>query len=281
MAQNRESYLLDRSQEFNLTTGAENRTDLTLTPNPDVRNSPIATYVLAGQTPVLDALVKVLTPTGNPIDHNYTNAQGLGISMPLPTGIYQVVASAPGFVTSAPVTVNLPAVDAALITISLTPDPRAALNTLYGLVLDQVTGNRIGSASVILTNSQGQTVATTQTDSDGEYLICETANGSYSIIAEKAGYQLPAPLTVNVSGGQIAQTNISLTPDVVTEGTVQGFIKNENGDLLGGATVGLYSVTDTMEHLIQQTFTNANGFYLFGGVVAGRYLVKAKVEVTI
>lgn len=281
MAENRESFLLDRSPEFNLATGSENRTDLALTPNPDMLNTPIATFVLTGQTPVPDALVKVLTPIGNPIDHSFTNVQGLSISNPLTTGVYHVVASAPGFVTSAPVVVNLPAVNAVLITISLTPDPRAALNSLYGLVLDQVTGTRISGASVILTNSQGQTVATTQTDNDGEYLICETTNGSYSIIAEKAGYQLPAPLTVNVSGGQIAQTNIMLTPEVVTEGTVQGFIKDLQGNLLGGATVGLYSLTDSTETLIQQTYTNANGFYLFGGVVVGRYLVKAKVEVTV
>jgi hypothetical protein len=93
-----------------------------------------------------------------------------------------------------------------LITISLTPDPRAFNNTLYGLVLDQVTGNRIADATVILTDSLGQTVNTTNTDSDGEYLIGETDNGSYSIIAQREGYALSAPLTVNVSGGQIAQT---------------------------------------------------------------------------
>lgn len=273
-----ESYLLNRSPQFSLSTGAENRTDLTLTPNPAVHYSAIVGSVLAGATPLLNALVKVMTQSGNPLDHQYTNSEGAYITAQFPAGVYLLVASAPGYLTSAPVTVNLPADSAAFVDFNLTADPRALLNNLYGLVLDQVTGNRLANATVILTDTQGQTLATTLTNSDGQYLLCETENGSYLLSAEKTGYALPVPLSITVTGGQLAQTNITLTPEVVTEGTVQGFIRDPGGNALQGACVGLYAVSGSTETLVQTTFTNAEGFYLFGNVLAGNYLVKAKVD---
>lgn len=273
-----ESYMLNRSPEFNLSTGAENRTDLTLTPNPAVHYSAIVGVVLFGTTPLVNALVKVLTPSGDPLDHQYTNDEGAYTTTQFPAGVYQILASAPGYLTSAPVTVNLPFDSAAFVDFNLTPDPRAAQNTLFGLVLDQVTSNRIANASVVLTDTLGQTVGTTETNSDGQYLLCEINNGSYLITAQKTGYALPTPLSLTLSGSQLAQTNITLTPDVVTEGTVQGFIRDAGGNALAGAAVGLYSVTGSTETLIQTTFTGNSGFYLFGGVSAGNYLVKAKVD---
>ena len=281
MPLNLDSYLLEQSPEFNLATGAENRTDLTLTPNPDLRKGGIAVYVFHDSTPIADAMVKILTPTGDPVDHQFSNAQGAAVTIPLFAGVYNIVAVAPGYVTSMPVTVNLSEVSSVLVNITMTPDPRTALNTLFGLVLDKVNGSRLGNATVILTDSQGQTINTTLTDSDGEYLIYLTPNGSYTISAQKAGYQLPTPISVNVTGGQLAQTNMSLTPEVATEGTVQGFIKDQAGNLLAGATVALYSVSGSTETLIQQTFTNSTGFYLFGGILTGNYLVKAKVDITL
>ncbi|HOV80522.1 MAG TPA: carboxypeptidase-like regulatory domain-containing protein [Bacillota bacterium] len=276
MAQQRESFLLNSSQQFSLATGAENRTDLTLSPNPDLRTSIITGNVLTGSTPVVNALVKVLTPAGDPVDHQFTNAEGNYMTNPLPTGVYQIVAAAPGFLTSAPATVNLPAVTGSFVNFTLTTDPRGSKNTLYGLVLDQVTGKRIAGASVVLADAQGEVAATTLTDNEGEYILCETADGSYTIAAEKSGYALPAPLPVTVAGGQLAQTNISLSPQVVTESTVQGFIRDPAGNPLAGACVGLYAVADSAETLVRITFTNNEGFYLFGGVAAGNYVVKAK-----
>ena len=46
--------------------------------------------------------------------------------------------------------------------------------------------------------------------------------------------------------------------------------------------MGLYQVTrvgeTSVETLIATTKTNAEGQYLFGGVIGGQYLVKAKLE---
>lgn len=51
---------------------------------------------------------------------------------------------------------------------------------------------------------------------------------------------------------------------------------------MAGCFVGLYQVTNVggvkVETLVATTKTNTQGMYLFGGVTAGQYLVKAKLE---
>lgn len=272
-----ESFLLNNSQPFNLETGAENRTDLSLIPNPNFGSSAIVVNVTAATIPVMNALLKILTPTGNPVSHQFTNEDGVAIAQELPSGIYQVVVSAPGYITSTPVTINLPVATGGFIAVELTADPRAAENTLYGLVLDQVTGNRLSDATVILTDSSQQTSATTITDTTGEYLLCETPNGTYTLTATKVGYEPSSPLTATVTGGTLSQTNISLVPQVAVGATVQGFIKDLNNNLLAGASVGIYSIVGTAETLVQTTFSNSAGFYLFGNLPAGTYVVKSKI----
>lgn len=281
MAIRNESYKLIKSPQFNLPSGGENRTDVTLPPNPAVREGLIVGFVTTGQTPLDNVVVKILTTSGNPVTHSYTNGDGGYLSDQLEPGIYQVIASRPGFLTSAPVSVNLPLSTIAQVDFDLSPDPLAALNNLYGLVLEQGTGTRIFGASVILTDQLGVTVATTTSNSDGQYLLCDTINGSYLVSAVKTGYELPSAIPVTVTGGQLARTNINLTPDVVTEATAQGFIRDEVGNPLAGAFVGLYAVNGSTETLVQSTYANTSGFYLFGNLPGGNYLVKAKVDIIV
>jgi hypothetical protein len=278
MATRKEQYLLGRSSQFTLTTIGENQTNLTLASNPTLNYGTIFTTVIVGTTPVSNALVQILTSSGDPVDSQFTNALGQSASNQLPNGIYQVVAAAPGYLTSDPVPANLTGATCVAISISLAADPRTTLNTLYGLVLDQVTGSRLTNATVTLTDSLSQVVASTLTNSEGQYLLYEISNGSYTLSASRNGYQVPTPLAITVTGSQIAQTNLSLVPETLTEGTVQGLITDQSGAFLAGACVGLYSLADSTETLVQTTFSNDNGFYLFGNVAAGSYLVKAKVD---
>jgi hypothetical protein len=278
MSSRKEEYLLGRSSQFTLTTAGENQTNLTLASNPTLNYQAIFTTVTAGTTPIYNALVQILTSSGDPVDSQFTNALGQSASIQLANGVYQVVAAAPGYLTSAPVTANLTGAACVAVSISLTADPRTTLNTLYGLVLDQVSGSRLTNTTVTLTDSLSQIVASTLTNSEGQYLLYEISNGSYTLSASRSGYQAPIPIAVTVTGSQIAQTNISLSPETITEGTVQGLITDQSGAFLAGACVGLYSVVDSTETLVQTTFSNDNGFYLFGNVAAGSYLVKAKVD---
>lgn len=78
-------------------------------------------------------------------------------------------------------------------------------------------------------------------------------------------------------------TGMSTIADTRTyNGTVSGIIRNTSGQAVTGCFVGLYQVTTvggiTQETLVATTKTNSTGNYLFGGVIGGEYLVKAKLE---
>jgi len=63
---------------------------------------------------------------------------------------------------------------------------------------------------------------------------------------------------------------------------VHGFITQQNGTPVANACVGLYLVDPQgVENLQQITFTDSRGFYIFGRVAAGTYVVKAKSEKTV
>ena len=139
MAEQREEYLLNRTSPFDIEPGVENRSDLALSPNPDVNKSTVLCIVQDGGDTITNALVKVLTISGDPVDHQFTNAVGESVSNQIPAGTYLVVVSAPGYITSTPVTVNLPNTTGVAVNVTLLPDPSAAQNTVYGLVFDQNT----------------------------------------------------------------------------------------------------------------------------------------------
>ena len=66
-------------------------------------------------------------------------------------------------------------------------------------------------------------------------------------------------------------------------GTVSGLIRDGSGQAVAGCFVGLYQVVTepggtTKEVLIAVTKTNTTGSYLFGGVLSGEYMVKAKLD---
>ena len=84
---------------------------------------------------------------------------------------------------------------------------------------------------------------------------------------------------------QMHQQNLTMamTADARTySGTVSGMIRNGTGQAVAGCFVGLYQVVTDLsgkkELLVATTKTNEAGKYLFGGVVEGEYVVKAKLD---
>ena len=90
-------------------------------------------------------------------------------------------------------------------------------------------------------------------------------------------------MTATIAGGSIANLIMSMTADARTyNGTVSGIIRNTAGQTVAGCFVGLYQLVvqdgKTREILTAVTKTNAAGKYLFGGVLEGKYIVKAKLD---
>lgn len=99
----------------------------------------------------------------------------------------------------------------------------------------------------------------------------------YGIISGFVTTGQTPPFTI--SGGTILQMNLTIQPVNVPQATVNGFIKQQNGTPIPNACVGLYSLDlGGTETLLQVTFTSSTGFYFFGRVPEGNYVVKAKSE---
>ncbi len=86
---------------------------------------------------------------------------------------------------------------------AFTPGGKAAQRwpRLSGQVTDSVTGEPIGGATIVATDSQGNSQVST-TNADGQYLI-GLQPGKYSLTAKRRGYQSGAPVSVEVASGEV------------------------------------------------------------------------------
>lgn len=141
----------------------------------------------------------------------------------------------------------------------------------------------VSGAKIDLANLTGTVIASTYSAADGEFVFYDVADGVYSLTSTAAGYSASAPTAVTILGGSIANASLSMAVDGLTNtGTVSGIIRDSAGTAVANCFVGLYAVTDVggvqTETLIATTRTNSEGKYLFGGVTAGSYIIKAKLE---
>ncbi|WP_297210950.1 hypothetical protein [uncultured Flavonifractor sp.] len=129
----------------------------------------------------------------------------------------------------------------------------------------------------------GAVAAVTYTAADGEFVFYDVADGIYTLMVSADGYLTAGPILATVANGSIVNLSVSMVQDARTyNGTISGMIQDQNGTAVAGCFVGLYQVTSTgethVDTLAATTKTNNQGMYLFGGVTAGQYLVKAKME---
>ena len=124
------------------------------------------------------------------------------------------------------------------------------------------------------TNVRGQ-----ETNSSGQYLCGDLPDGTYIAAVAATGFKDNNTVPFTISGGTVLRLDISLQPVTVPQATVNGFIKQQNGTPITNACVGLYSLSlDGTETLLQVAFSSSTGFYFFGRVPSGNYVVKAKSE---
>ena len=141
----------------------------------------------------------------------------------------------------------------------------------------------LAGGKITLQNNLGQTVAVTYTAEDGEFAFYGLADGICTLLSSAEGYQSVSAMTTVIANGSISNVTMAMTIDTRTyNGTVSGIIRNKAGQAVAGCFVGLYRVDNIAgirkETLIAVTKTNSAGKYLFGSVVSGEYLVKAKLE---
>lgn len=237
-----------------------------------------------GTDPIPDATVKLFDSLGQPYQHTMTNAAGEYTMDGIPACTYSIAAAMSGYLMSDALGVTLSAGDTTEIPLTLVADATQALGAIAGVLTVVGTAfTPLAGAKMTLRDALGDVVATTYTADDGEFLFYDLADGIYTVQATADGYLTTAPMTATITGGSTANISMALQVDARTyNGTVSGMIQDQYGNAVAGCFVGLYQVTTvgevTNELLLATTKTNSTGNYLFGGVTAGEYLVKAKVS---
>lgn len=275
---------LNYSTSFELKGMEEADINLSLTPAVPPTASVYGT-VTDGTLPLPNATVKLFDSLGVPYQHTLTDASGAYTFSAVPAGTYSVGAVLSGYPMSSAVGVTLTEGGSAEVPLVCTADATLSLGTIAG-VLSAVTlqGTKpLAGAKITLLDLAGTVVASTYTADDGEFVFYDVADGAYKLMAAADGYLASAPTAVTILKGSIANVTMTMEVDARTyNGTVSGVIRNASGAAVAGCFVGLYQVTrvgeTSVETLIATTKTNAEGKYLFGGVIGGQYLVKAKLE---
>lgn len=277
---------LQYSQNFDIQGMQEVNVDLELPP----ASTSLATVygvVTDGTTPIADATVKLFDSAGQPYQHTLTDASGAYSLTGIPAGTYSLGAVKDGYLLSDAAGVTLSAGATTQMNLTCTAEATLSLGAIAGVltVTDPIQGTStpLAGAKITLQDALGTNLAATYTAADGEFAFYDLADGVYTLLSSAEGYVASSSMTAVITGGSIANVTMSMAVDGRTyNGTVSGIIRNNAGQAVAGCFVGLYQVVTaagvTQELLIATTKTNTAGKYLFGGVGAGEYLVKAKLE---
>jgi hypothetical protein len=279
-----DEFLLNRSDSFTLTATTEASTDLALTASAPSSGNIRGTITNAvGGAAIAGATVKLRTETGtgDPVAHTATNAAGNYIFPDIPTETYKVSVAIQGFVTPAYTSVTLQSGQTIVVNFTLTPESRSR-NVVYGTITDQSSGAVIFDACVTLIPNI-TTLADLnmgKSNASGQFMLDQIPDSTQNLGASAAGFYLSDFRSITISGGTILRSDEVLQPYSLPRATVNGVITNQaNGSPIANAFVGLYSLDPGgIESLQQITFTDSNGFYIFGRASAGTYVVKAKLE---
>jgi 5-hydroxyisourate hydrolase-like protein (transthyretin family) len=276
-----DQYSLKASEQFAVSGTEEATENFQLTASTTSEEGVIVGTVTSSTTaPIAGASVKVFDSADIPVAHTVTNPQGLYTIPAVVKGTYKVVASMNGYLTPLVIPVTVVANRPTTVDITLTPDPDAVLNTIYGIIREAGTLIPLFHAVVNTYLVQGTTqtlISTTDTNASGQFLSPYLADGDYIILANKEGYDQTASAVTPLSDTEIASLDMTLYPNAITNtGTISGIITDSVTMLpIGRATVALYELTDSTETLIRLTKTNDAGRYLFGSVETSNYVVKA------
>lgn len=276
----RDVYLLQRSEQFNLAPRQEMTVDLSLKKVPKEPCTVVMGSVAGKCGQIEGATVKVLDRSNKPIAHTVTDHEGKFVFKNiLPLGEYKVIATAEGYKVSRAYRFVLATKNPVSISIWLDVSDYLNLAAVYGVVYNEVNLG-LANAKILITDYDNPEVheAFSQTNEDGEFLICGLKPKKYWISASKEGYFLPQKISLELTPNEIACMNLFIYPDESsTEGTVSGII-DFHGQSVPNAVAALYEVDERGHFLLATKETNESGFYLFPNVKPGEYLVKSKME---
>lgn len=148
------------------------------------------TIGLAGSAPVAGATVTLRNLAGTAVATTRTADDGEFVFYDVADGIYSLVATADGYLATAPIAVTIAEGSIANVAVNMVVDSRTYNGTVSGIIRDSngapVSGCFVGLYAVTgLGTSQIETfVATTKTNAEGKYLFGAVSGGQYLVKAK-------------------------------------------------------------------------------------------------
>ncbi|WP_270182938.1 carboxypeptidase regulatory-like domain-containing protein [Alkalihalobacillus sp. CinArs1] len=212
----------------------------------------------------ISGAVILINENGEQIATITSDESGQFLTEGLSPGNYQAVVAAEGF-TSRTASFSIEPNETTVLSFALSPIP----GTITGRITNFNTGSPISGSTIVIREQSpsGPVIATTTTNSNGEYIVNTLSASTYTVIASAEDFGAAEATTI-VGRGETKTVDIKLIPD---PGAIQGTIRNANTGLeLSGITVELFN-QDGM--LVFTTNTDENGFYQFTELEALQYRV--------
>ena len=186
----KEGYLLSTGIGVVLTQGNTSQIDLVCTPDASLSLGAIAgvvqTMVNLIPTPLAGAKLSLLNQAGEVVATTYSVDDGEFAFYDVADGIYTLISSAVGHITTAPTAVTILNGSIANVNLTMTVDSRTYNGTVSGIIRDQygnaVAGCFVGLFQVVA--GQELLIATTKTNTDGKYLFGGVTSGEYLVKAK-------------------------------------------------------------------------------------------------
>ena len=211
--------------------------------------------------PVADAALTLIDLGGRQVDRATTGADGRYSLTAPTTGPYMLITAANGHEPQA-----------ATVAVGGTPLSHDVTLSgtcgIAGVVRDAATSARIAGAVVVVTDAQGEVIASADTGEDGEFAFDDLVAGTFVVAVTADGHR-PYALSVEVTGQGTTRCELALHAGVRVRGTVRG---GSAGLLLADARVTL---VDAAGNVVATATTGPDGTYSFEDLDPGPYTVIA------
>ena len=185
----KDGYLLSDGAGVVLSSGDTTQVNLVCTQDASLALGTIAGVVQLVnlvQTPLSGAKISLLNAASEVVATTYSVDDGEFAFYDLADGAYTLIASAAGYITTAPMAVTILDGSIANVVLSMTVDSRTYNGTVSGIIRDQ-NGNAVAGCFVGLFQvaaGQELLIATTKTNTDGKYLFGGVTSGEYLVKAK-------------------------------------------------------------------------------------------------
>lgn len=187
----KDGYRLSGALGVTLAASDTTQMNLTCTADATLALGAIAgTITTADLAPMAGAKITLKDSKNAVVASTYSADDGEFLFYDVADGIYTLLASAEGYLTSAPMAVTITGGSIANVTMSLTVDTRTYSGTVSGIIRDRkgtaVAGCFVGLYQVTGTGATAveTLIATTKTNAEGKYLFGGVTGGQYLVKAK-------------------------------------------------------------------------------------------------